>query len=375
MINRLVLNLSLLLLIAAVTSSIYAQQPMLDPNLIAQTGKQVSKEYQITFPNDHYAHPEYDIEWWYLTANLQDESGDNYAVQFTLFRFRSGQPQNSWDDGQAYMAHASIHTDEKHWFTEKFAKGGVGNVGVSAQPFTVFIDDWKWQAEKLDIDDMFPSVLSFYADYTGESSPSSKSNTQVTKDIAKAKLQLQNKHNYVLHGEQGYSIKSGNAQHASYYYSQPFIDVDGTLTLEGKEFKVKGNAWFDHEWTSQLIDQQTVGWDWFSIHLDNGDKLMAFVMRLVGQEDYVTGTYINSDGSQRVLLPQQITLTPLLIKEVAGKDVPLRWSIDIPSENLSVSTQTTKDEQFNPARFSYYEGSIEVSGTHTGKGFMELTGY
>ena len=102
---------------------------------------------------------------------------------------------------------------------------------------------------------------------------------------------------------------------------------------------------------------------------------MAFVMRLDGQEDYTTGTYIEKSGKQRVLLPDEITLSPTRFKNIKDKNVPLEWSLKIPSKNLDIVTKTTKDEQFNPARFSYYEGSIEVSGTHGGIGFMELTGY
>jgi predicted secreted hydrolase len=124
-----------------------------------------------------------------------------------------------------------------------------------------------------------------------------------------------------------------------------------------------------------LIDQQTVGWDWFSIHLDNGDKLMAFVMRLDGQQDYATGTYIAQNGDQRVLLPHEISINAIRSEKVNGTTIPLEWSLRIPSKNIDIITKTTKDDQFNPARFSYYEGSIQVSGSHKGIGFMELTGY
>ncbi|GBL04799.1 lipocalin-like domain-containing protein [Glaciecola sp. KUL10] len=360
---KLVLSIALLVIVLS-AKLVSAQQPMLDPNLVAQSGKKVTEDYQISFPKDHYAHPDFDIEWWYLTSNLEDTQGNQYALQFTLFRFRTGQAENNWDDGQAYMGHASIHAGDQHWFTEKFAKGGVGNAGVTAKPFTAFIDDWLWQADVQPIDDMFPSRLRFSAASTDDVNQS-----------ASADLMLDSQQAYVLHGEQGYSIKSGNQQHASYYYSQPFIKVSGSLLLEDNEIEVSGNAWFDHEWTSQLIDQQTVGWDWFSIHLDNGDKLMAFVMRLDGQQDYATGTYIAQNGDQRVLLPHEISINAIRSEKVNGTTIPLEWSLRIPSKNIDIITKTTKDDQFNPARFSYYEGSIQVSGSHKGIGFMELTGY
>ena len=38
------------------------------------------------FPADHGPHPEFRIEWWYVTANLTDASGAAYGAQWTLFR-------------------------------------------------------------------------------------------------------------------------------------------------------------------------------------------------------------------------------------------------------------------------------------------------
>src|SRR5258708_7678493 len=39
-----------------------------------------------SFPADHGPHPEYRIEWWYVTANLTGKEGAAYGVQWTLFR-------------------------------------------------------------------------------------------------------------------------------------------------------------------------------------------------------------------------------------------------------------------------------------------------
>ena len=40
----------------------------------------------IVFPADHGPHPEFRVEWWYVTANLSDANGASYGVQWTLFR-------------------------------------------------------------------------------------------------------------------------------------------------------------------------------------------------------------------------------------------------------------------------------------------------
>jgi len=393
--------------------------------LIDNTGKKVTPNYQITLPKDHGEHPEYDIEWWYLTANLRDENKKAYTVQWTLFRFRTPHRANNWDNGQVYMAHSSIHAQDKHYFSERFAKGGVCNAGVNtvaAQNATtnkpllsLYMDDWLWQstapmkdqdgsdqpvalsmmtsaAEADKHPSLFPSRLSFSAvEVLKHKNVSSSEHSKP--GSASAILNLNSDAEFIFHGNNGYSIKSGNAQHASYYYSQPFIDVEGVISIHNstpanvlkadtehadtnsKDIKVSGKAWFDHEWTSQLIDDQTRGWDWFSIHLQNGDKLMAFVMRLEGQDDYMTGTYIDAQGKVKVLLPEDLSMTVLKTTHVDNKHIPTKWQIKVPSRELDITTEVTKNEQFNPSRFEYYEGSIDVTGSHTGVGFMELTGY
>jgi predicted secreted hydrolase len=102
---------------------------------------------------------------------------------------------------------------------------------------------------------------------------------------------------------------------------------------------------------------------------------MAFRMRLENQPDYVTGTYINANGESQHLLPNEMSLMPLKSTKVGSKTLPLQWALNIPSKNLSVNIQSEKDDQWNPALVAYYEGVVAVTGSHFGKGFLELTGY
>src|SRR5260370_7922997 len=41
---------------------------------------------KFAFPRDHGPHPDYRIEWWYVTANLVDSAGVIHGAQWTLFR-------------------------------------------------------------------------------------------------------------------------------------------------------------------------------------------------------------------------------------------------------------------------------------------------
>ena len=375
--------------------NVYEQNDDSNDALASNMGKKADPDYRMSFPLDHGTHDQFDIEWWYLTANLQDEAGDPYGLQWTLFRFKNPRPSSSqaeannsssslknspvtlnestvsldkkWHNDQIYMAHASIHSLDTHWFSEKFARGGVGNAGLTALPLNLFIDDWQWLNSDGDTG-LFPSTLTFSATDT------SKPNAE-----ASATFTLNQTGPLVQHGDNGFSVKS-NSGHASHYYSAPFISIEGELTqaidtVTTAPIKLKGQAWFDQEWTSQLLDTGTQGWDWLSLHLDDGNKIMAFRMRLKNQDDYVTGSYITSTGEQITLQPGDLTLQPVSVKKVDGRQLPLIWKLMIPSKKIDLTISTLKDKQWNNAAVPYYEGMVKIEGSHGGVGFLELTGY
>src|SRR4051812_46410901 len=68
------------------------------------------------FPGDHGPHPDYRIEWWYLTANLADSHGVGYGAQWTLFRLaiKPGEQQEGWANQQIWMGHAAITRADTH---------------------------------------------------------------------------------------------------------------------------------------------------------------------------------------------------------------------------------------------------------------------
>ena len=90
----------------------------------------------LRFPQDHGAHPDYRIEWWYLTANLKDENGTPYGVQWTLFRsaLAPGEAEG-WQSPQIWMGHAGLTSTTQHFSAERLARGGIGQAGVTVAPF------------------------------------------------------------------------------------------------------------------------------------------------------------------------------------------------------------------------------------------------
>lgn len=331
--------------------------------------KQVDSSYQISFPLDHLSHPEYSIEWWYLTANLFDSSGNQYPIQWTLFRFLNDKlttnaTDQAWSNGQLYMAHARLISDQQNWFEERFGRGGVGNAGVElsgaeGNQFAAYLDDWVWQSES---PELLPASLTFTLD--------SSINVSLTLDALP---------NYVLHGENGFSNKLADGQQVSMYYSEPFIKVSGTLEIprNGKKesIVVNGQGWFDHEWSSQLIDRNSLGWDWLSLHLDDGRKLMLFNMRHAVEGSFWSGTLIESDGQSKHLQQSDIQAEIIEKTQLNDRHLPLHWRIKLLDQDVDISLAPFKADQWSFSTFEYYEGAVNISGSSSGHGFIELTGY
>jgi predicted secreted hydrolase len=189
------------------------------------------------FPGDHGPHPDFRIEWWYVTANLKDKSSTAYGAQWTLFRLAlaPGAEQEGWANQQIWMAHAAVTRADTHRTAETFARGGVGQAGVSLDPFQAWIDSWAMRG----------------TDRTNPRTISPLDLTASGKDFSYA-FHLEADRPLVLQGDGGYSKKSEREQ-ASYYYSQPFFKVAGRLTIDDKPIEVTGAAWMDREWSSQPL--------------------------------------------------------------------------------------------------------------------------
>ncbi len=309
----------------------------------------------LEFPRDHGAHPGFRIEWWYLTANLKGEDGEDFGAQWTLFR-QAGRPEpeaEGWASGQIWMGHAALTTADAHRVAETFARGGIGQAGVETAPFRAWIDDW----EMTGTDD---GIGALTVAARGE-------------DFA-YRLKVRTDHEPVLQGVAGFSVKSEAGQ-ASYYYSQPFYAVSGEIEVEGRRVAVTGRAWLDREWSSQPLAEDQSGWDWFSLHLEDGAKVMLFRLRSETEPPFLSGTWIAPDGTPTPLAPDQIAMTPVAETEVAGRRLPVGWRIEVPDFGLAVDTEPLNAQSWMGTLFPYWEGPISVTGSHDGRGYLEMTGY
>ena len=306
---------------------------------------------EFDFPIDHGPHDDYRIEWWYLTANLEGLDGTPYGLQWTLFRSAlTSDGGKGWSSPQLWMGHAAVTTPDAHFVTERLARGGIGQAGVQADPFEAWIDDWQLVGPDFATLTMTASGPDFAYD-----------------------MVLNSDGPLVFHGDEGYSLKSAEGQ-ASYYYSQPFYAIEGTLILPTGTIEVAGDAWLDREWSSQPLSDNQTGWDWFSLSFEDG-KLMGFRLRQTDGSDYTSATWIDPDGTTTSYSNSAFEAEPVAISDIGGRDVPTTWNVRLADRGVDVEVTAINPQAWMNTSVPYWEGPITVQGSHTGRGYLEMTGY
>ncbi|PVY79031.1 putative secreted hydrolase [Tamilnaduibacter salinus] len=313
----------------------------------------------IRLPADLGAHPAYRIEWWYLTANLEVADGTPLGLQWTQFRrglspLRSGAMRaapDTWPLDSVWMAHAAVSFNGQHRFRERFARGGIGQADARAAPLAVWLDDWSLMARddaagwRLTIDN---------ADWS-------------------ARLTLTPQRAPVRHGDRGFSAKSTDGT-GSMYFSYVDLAISGQVRIDGESHAVHGTGWFDREWSSQFLRSDQRGWDWMGLQLDNGARLMAFRLREEGGA-FRSGTWIGPDDERRALKGDAIALEVLESRDSARGEVPVTWRVRVPSEDVDLTVTAPAGSYWNTGLYPYWESPVTVSGSHRGRGYLELTGY
>jgi predicted secreted hydrolase len=326
---------------------------------------------EISLPRDHASHPEFKTEWWYYTGHLETESKKKYGYQVTFFRFGLRDRQREEKENEPlftdlYMAHFALSDkDQKKFFFRERANRGHGDkAGASVNRYLVWNEDWK--VEEKD-----------------------RSHVIKVKDRGTAlSLRLTPLKRPVLHGQNGLSQKGEGEGKASYYYSLTRLKTEGELEVAGKKEKVHGLSWMDHEFGSNQLREDQVGWDWFSIQLENGVEIMLYLIRRKdGSPDLnSSGTLIFEDGrTQHLALKEfQIEANEKWKSAKSGGVYPMRWKVVIPAHGVELEIVPFFPGQELDTRRStqvtYWEGAVQVSGAYKkkpvqGLGYVEMTGY
>jgi predicted secreted hydrolase len=328
------------------------------------------------FPRDHLPHPGFKTEWWYFTGNVHDPVGRRFGYQLTFFRQGVRPPEERAAGESRFIvddlkfAHFTV-TDVasgKFHFTQRISRGAFGEAGFAsiapgADPSRLaWIAGWQLSRPE-------PTTFRLAA---------SDPQMSVRFDASDGKP-------WTIHGADGISQKADGPGHASYYYSGTRLPTHGALTVDGRTFAVTGDTWFDHEWATNQLTPEQVGWDWFSLQFDDGTELMLYAMRTRngGLDPNSSGTFIAADGSTRHLTREEFTLRPLATwkSKATGGQYPIAWELHIPSLALTASISTpVENQELVLTPIAYWEGLIDsrgMRGDHAvkGHGYLELTGY
>lgn len=319
------------------------------------------------FPADHGPHRDYKTEWWYFTGNVSNEKGEPFGYQLTLFRVGNLTPgeeqenRSEWASQSLYMGHLGLSdvAREKFYTKERLGREGVGLAGALENGERVWLEDWEIRRK--------PSGWQLSAHSDG---------LELALELADTKPP-------VLQGEGGYSRKGPEPKHASYYVSQTRLETNGTISVDGVENRVSGSTWFDHEWSSEAMAEGLVGWDWFSLQLDDQSELMLYLLRYEDGrlEPASSGTLVAPDGTKQALKLSDFKVDSEETHKVeSGNLYPSRWRVEVPSVGLELDVVPKMAEQEMIGRVPYWEGAVDVKGSRNGqplegRGFVELTGY
>ena len=326
---------------------------------------------EFSFPEDHGPHPEYGIEWWYYTGNLNSEQGRHFGFELALFRIAlASEPPNRvsrWATSQLYMGHfavTDVHNSQFYSF-ERFSRAALGLAGASVsddQRFRVWVEDWSIEGEGAER----PTI-----------------HLKAAEENIAIDLKLVSGKPLILQGDKGLSQKSAEPGNASYYYSVTRMPTRGTLSIGEQSFTVAGSSWMDREWSTSALADEQLGWDWFALQLSDGREVMFYQFRLRdgGIDPLSSGTVILADGSTLTLTPEDVQIQVLDHWESPrGGSYPSKWRMRISSESTDLEITPYINGQELDASVRYWEGAVRIRGTSkgqpiSGNGYVEMTGY
>ena len=334
----------------------------------------VAPDYEYSFPRDHFAHPEFRTEWWYYTGNVASTEGRRFGFELTFFRMAlEEEPADggSWAIRDLYLAHLALSDIDGSRFyrRERLNRSGPGLAGADFGQGRIWNGNWqiRWPAPK---------------------DPLGRQHLQATSDDFALDLELKPRKPAVIHGPDGVSRKSSEPGHASHYISFTRLAVSGKVRVGEETHSVSGSAWMDHEFFSDGLAADQVGWDWMSIQLENNTELMLYrLRRRDGTADpFSSGTYVDAGGRAQHLTAEDFVMEPGGVwrsPETAGR-YPLQWKVSVPSLQTVLECRTDLSSQEIVSRRqvgpNYWEGAVTFNGLVgdaqiRGVGYLEMTGY
>lgn len=315
----------------------------------------------LVFPRDFGAHPEARTEWWYLTGWL-DDGREEFGVQVTFFRTRTAHDERDpsrFAPKQLLFAHAALALpgERRLRHDQRAARAGFANARFDERDTDLRVLDWRLARGA---DDRYRAEI-------------------VARDFRLA-LAFAPPRPPVPQGDGGYSRKGPRPEQASMYYSRPQLRVSGTVARSrdlAAARPVTGLAWLDHEWSSEILDADAVGWDWTGLNFDDGSALMAF--RIRGRDGGTVWSHARWAGDPTRDAPPRFEALREWRSPRTGARYPCAMRLSVGKRTFELAPLF--DDQELDARAStgtvYWEGAVRVleAGRAVGRGYLELTGY
>jgi predicted secreted hydrolase len=319
--------------------------------------------HALEFPRDYGSHPQFGLEWWYLTGWLETREHERLGFQITFFRTRQALAESNpsaFAPRQLLIAHCAISDPARGhlWQDQRIRRAGLGLAEAQTGDTRVWIDDWLLER----------GAAAYQAHIAAE-------------DFV-LNLSLEVTQPAMLNGVAGYSQKGPEPESASYYYSQPHLRVSGSIARAARQDVVSGEAWLDHEWSSRYLDPEADGWDWIGLNLEDGSALMAFRIRgHRGQSHWAGATLRDAQGRAQGFGPDEVGFTPgrRWRSPRTGVSYPVTWQLRVGDRRFEI--EPLLDDQENDTRLSsgaiYWEGAVRAqeNARPIGAGYLELTGY
>jgi predicted secreted hydrolase len=331
--------------------------------------RQVTGPPELSFPRDHGAHFDYRTEWWYATGLVNDAGGRRYGFHITFFRqgLAHGEPgpaASKLRARQIVAAHLALAdiSEQRFHHSERLRRVDGGLAGASQSDLEVWLEDWRMER--------------------GGNGAIRVTARDPERSIGLG-LVLRPRRELIRHGNRGYSQKGEDRGNASIYLSWTRLSVTGVLEVEGSPVTVEGTAWFDHEWGTSQLGAGVVGWDWFSLRLSDGRDLMVYRLRHPdGEADpRSAGTVVDRNGSHATLGRDdfEVEVFQRWPSPATGARYPTRWRLRVPTEGIDIEVRALLEASELDGTATtgviYWEGPVEASGSQSGEGYVEMTGY
>ncbi len=301
-------------------------------------------QVRVELPRDDAHHDSF-MEWWYYNGHLESERGNQYSFHFTVFLVDNLTTHTVW--------HLSFvdHQTGRHYAEQKRSTGNPSR-GIQ-NGFDFNLGNWRMTGgggeDRLRV---LTTDFSFNLELTEGAPPVMQGGTGLL--------------DFGLAGE-------------SYYYSRPRMPITGTLKVGDLVEPVTGVAWFDKQWGDFEI--LGLGWSWFGIQLDDGTDIMLYELFDKGGLPVLRSGSSTRDGVTSVLSGDdfKVDVKDEWVSEATGIKYPIEWVVEIPDEDIRVNvTPIIRESEFDgriTAYVVYWEGAVKVTGSHQGRGFVELSGF